>query len=427
MGVKTKDQIGTKNSSNAALHGDTASAGAGSAGNGAVGNGPMLSAVSTLLALTPRGRSEELARLTALAHGFIGFSQEEELVVLAKAVANRDDISEGLSDRLARTSLRAAHTLIKAGKLRDESLAYFLQEGDEETQVLIARHQPLAGEHITMLVAKGNGAILQELLKSRQTELSAEAKQSLEQKAQEFSAPHDSTASQAQDADVFVAPEPALSAGQSDAAKKDAEHTSDPSALMGTFATMDGAGRRAVLRRLAEDGHAPTLSEGPSNTISMADARKALDPTRHDEDLQFLTVIEQRDMKLLAQTFSKVVALDLDLVTKLMDEADGDAMIVLAKASGMSSTAFARLIILSKFGLTGSPRDTFALVDRFRALPQATAKYVVDAMRAQRSTASGTAPKLATPQADRLRETREGLGAASAPKRADAQGFRRAV
>jgi hypothetical protein len=40
----------------------------------------LLGAVSTLLALTPRGRGEELARLTALAHGYIGIASEEELV-----------------------------------------------------------------------------------------------------------------------------------------------------------------------------------------------------------------------------------------------------------------------------------------------------------------------------------------------------------
>ncbi|CAN0577834.1 unnamed protein product, partial [Ectocarpus sp. 12 AP-2014] len=107
-------------------------------------------------------------------------------------------------------------------------------------------------------------------------------------------------------------------------------------------------------------------------------------------DLAFLTVIALRDSSKLADLFAQTLELDRVLVGKLLDEADGDALLVLAKAAELSSTAFARMLILGKTGLTGSPRDTFALVDRFNAMPDATARLIVGAMRGEtpRTTAS---------------------------------------
>ncbi|MEQ8656196.1 MAG: hypothetical protein RIC24_02660 [Hyphomicrobiales bacterium] len=325
----------------------------------------LLGAVSTLLALTPRGRSEELARLTALAHGYIGIASEDELVALAKAVASREDVNSGLADRLARASERAAHTLIRANRLGDETIAYLLEMGSEEIRTLIARHHTLQGKHITMLVANGSGPVLQALLDNRQTDFSADAQKLVERGVAEAAKPAT--------APVAVAPaRPAYPMGNA-----------DPRRSAQDFANLDSAGRRAVMRRLAEDS---------PGTVSLQQAQKALDPTRNDADLAFLTVIALRDPAKLADLFAQTLELDRVLVGKLLDEADGDALLVLAKAAGLSSTAFARMLILGKTGLTGSPRDTFALVDRFNAMPEATARLIVGAMR-------GEIPKMAAASA----------------------------
>lgn len=325
----------------------------------------LLGAVSTLLALTPRGRSEELARLTALAHGYIGIASDDELVALAKAVASREDVNSGLADRLARASERAAHTLIRANRLGDETIAYFLETGGEEIRALIARHHTLQGKHVTMLVADGSGPVLQALLDNRQTDFSTDAQRLVERGVADAAKP---TAER----DVPAPARPAYPTG-----------TADPRRSAQDFANLDSAGRRAVMRRLAEDR---------PGTVSLQQARKALDPTRNDADLAFLTVIALRDSSKLADLFAQTLELDRLLVGKLLDEADGDALLVLAKAAGLSSTAFARMLILGKTGLTGSPRDTFALVDRFNAMPDATARLIVGAMR-------GETPKTAAPSA----------------------------
>jgi hypothetical protein len=318
----------------------------------------LLGAVSTLLALTPRGRGEELARLTALAHGYIGIASEEELVSLAKAVAGREDVNSGLADRLARANDRAAHILIRANRLGDETIAYFLEERGNDIRELIARHHTLQGKHITMLVADGNGAVLQALLDNRQTDFSDDAQKMVERKV----------AKAAEPAPIAEAPRPA------ETPRTYPTGTADPRRSAQDFAKLDSAGRRAVMRRLAEDR---------PGTVSLQDARKALDPTRNDADLAFLTVIALRDPDKLADLFASTLDLDRTLVGKLLDEADGDALLVLAKAAELSSTAFARMLILGKIGLTGSPRDTFALVDRFNAMPEATARLIVGAMRGE--------------------------------------------
>lgn len=320
----------------------------------------LMGAVSTLLALTPRGRSEELARLTALAHGYIGIASEEELVALAKAVASREDVNSGLADRLARASERAAHTLIRANRLGDETIAYFLETGSEEIRALIARHHTLHGKHVTMLVADGSGPVLQALLDNRQTEFSADAQKLVERGVANAAK---TAAEKPVEPDMAAPARPAYPTG-----------TADPRRSAQDFANLDSAGRRAVMRRLAEDR---------PGTVSLQQARKALDPTRNDADLAFLTVIALRDSSKLADLFAETLNLDRTLVGKLLDEADGDALLVLARASGLSSTAFARMLILGKTGLTGSPRDTFALVDRFNAMPEASARMIVGAMRGE--------------------------------------------
>lgn len=332
--------------------------------------GKMLGAVSTLLALTPRGRTDEITRLTALAHGFIGLASEDEIVTLAKAVAGRDDIGEGLIDRLARSSKRAAHTLIRANSVGDETVAYLLETADHETRILIAGHHRLMPRHVMILVANGEPGVLKALLSNRLTDLDAKARKAIQ--------------------------------GEGEAAPTGLEHlenrpsltdgsAADPKKSADDFAQLDPAARRAVMRRLAEDG---------PKTLSLADAAKTLDPTRNDADLSFLTVIEQRDPAKLRDAFATALDLDPVIVGKLVDEADGDAMVVLAKAAGLSSTAFARMVILSKIGLTGSPRDTFKLVDRFKAIPEATAHFIVKAMRGETPTRQPAQP--ASPALRRL-------------------------
>lgn len=359
----------------------------------AMTGGKMLGAVSTLLALTPRGRTDEITRLTALAHGFIGLASEDEIVALAKAVAGRDDIGEGLIDRLARSSERAAKTLIRANSLGDETLAYLLETGDSETRLLIAGHHQLAPKHVMMVVAGGESGVLKALLANRLTDLDAKARKAIEGTAETTAADTERLESRPSRTDGSGA---------------------DPRKSAGDFAKLDAAARRAVVRRLAEDG---------PKELSLADAARSLDPTRNDADLTFLTVIEQRDSAKLRDAFAQALDLDPVIVGKLIDEADGDAMVVLAKAAGLSSTAFARMVILSKIGLTGSPRDTFKLVDRFKAIPEATAQFIVSAMRGTTQTrppAHPTPPSLRrlTPADVQLPSNRGVAGA---------QGFRKAV
>ncbi len=360
----------------------------------------LLGAVSTLLALTPRGRTDELARLTALAHGYIPLASEEELVQLAKAVANREDVDVGLRDRLAHTNSRAAQTLIKANRLSEEAIAALLEDGDEDMRVLIARHHTLHGKHVALLTAEGSGTILQALLANSQTDFHADAQRKIERQAADL-AREDETASSAE-------------AGQ-------ARPTADPKVAAQDFDTLDAAGRRAILHRLSDD---------QPKAVTMAEARRALDPTRHDADLAFLTVIEQRDPKALATLFADTLTLESTMVERLLDEADGDALLVMAKASGLSSTAFARMLILGKIGLSGSPMDTFDLVDRFNALPSATATTIVDAMR------TGTQPARQESVVSTQRRALESPGTSMdtpAPSKARSittlanQGFRRAV
>ena len=307
--------------------------------------------------LQPLGRSEELARLTALAHGYIGLASDDELVALAKAIANRNDIASGLADRLAHASPRAAETLVRANRLSEEGLARLIEAGDDAMCTLIAGHHALAAQHITMLTASGSGQVLKALLVNRRTEFSNSSKQLVEAMVPEAGA------------DETTRPHPdnplAAAAAQS-------VDSSDPRRIAKNFASLDAAGRRAVMRRLAED--AP-------RDVSLAQARRALDPTRHQADLAFLTVIEQRDPAKLRDAFAETLKLDPALVGRLLDEADGDAMIVLGKCAGLSSTAFARMLILGRTGLTGSPSDTFDLVDRFNAMPEAAAQQIVNAMR----------------------------------------------
>ena len=362
-----------------AILGLSAASGGYSAGQSSMAGSRLLGAVSTLLALTPRGRTEELARLTALAHGYIGIAGEDELVALAKAVASRDDINSGLADRIARASERAAHTFIRANRLSDETIAYFLECGSEETRVLIARHHRLQGKHITMLVADGSGPVLQALLENRQTDFSADAQKLVERRMASIEPPE---------------PEmPALPA-QPSVRHSHPSGSADPRRSARDFASLDSAGRRAVMRRLAEDQPA---------TISLQAARRSLDPTRNDADLAFLTVVEQRDPAKLGALFAQTLDLDPQLVGRLMDEADGDALLVMARAVGLSSTAFARMLILGKTGLTGSPQDTFNLVDRFNAMPEATAQLIVQAMR---DGAASKPPRPAPSTERRLPESR---------------------
>jgi hypothetical protein len=357
--------------------------------------GAMLGAVATLLALTPRGRNDELKRLTALAHGFIGAANEDELVTLARAVAGRDDLAEGLAERLARTSKRCAHVLIRASALGDEAIAYLLEEGDQETRHLIAQHCELKPAHVTMLVASGQSDILKALLANRQSDLDATSREA---------------------AAAFVQHKDEQARPQASTLQTSAP--ANPRTSAQDFARLDTAARRAVLRRLAEDGT-------PGST-ALQNARRNLDPTRHEADLAFLTVIEQRDAAKLAATFARTLQLDGELAARLVDEADGDAMIVLAKAAGLSSTAFARLVILSKIGLTGSPRDTFALVDRFKALPEATALFVVKAMREGSLAKTANAASSPTP-ARRPVERSQSLPLPRPQIAGGHQGFRKAV
>lgn len=351
-----------------ALSGTSAAASPNTKGANALAGGQtkLLGAVSTLMALTPRGRADELARLCALAHGYIGIASEEELMALAKAVASRDDIASGLPDRLARTNMRAAQTLIRANRLSEETIAYLLDTADEALQTLIARHHTLHAKHITKLVAKGSAPVLKALLENRQSDFSHDTQKVVERRAASL----DGADKPANDPLSHLMDKPA--------------NAQSPQRSAQDFATMDSAGRRAVLRRLAED--AP-------RDVSYSGARQALDPTRNDADLQFLTVIEQRDPQALCDAFSQALGIKPSTVRSLMDEADGDALIVLAKGAGLSSTAFARMLILGKVGLTGSPRDTFALVDRFNALPQATADLIVQAIQGDARTKANAAPQ----------------------------------
>lgn len=360
----------------------------------AMSGGKMLGAVSTLLALTPRGRTDEITRLTALAHGFIGLSSEDEIVALAKAVAGRSDIGEGLTDRLARSSKRAAQTLIRANSLGDETIAYLLETGDGETRHLIAGHHRLAPKHVMMLVANGEAGVLKALLANPVTDLDAKARKAIE--------------------GTKAAAPGGLETLEPQASRTDGT-AADPRKSASEFANLDAAARRAVVRRLAEDG---------PRELSLADAARSLDPTRNHADLTFLTVIEQRDPASLRDAFAKALDLDPAIVGKLIDEADGDAMVVLSKAAGLSSTAFARMVILSKIGLTGSPRDTFKLVDRFKQLPEATANFIVQAMRgAERPIASPSQP--AEPPLRRL--TPSDVQLPNQRGAAGGQGFRKAV
>ena len=359
----------------------------------------MLRAISTLLALTPKGRAAEITRLKALAHGFIGIAGEDEPVSLAKAVACRNDLGVDLSDRLALTSPRAAETLVRANALSDEAIAALIERGDAELKTLIARHHRLVPKHITMLVADGSGSVLQALLDNHYSNMSDEAQALAARKAGagDIVAGEDETGSPAR------------------AHRRD---NADPRKAAERFADLDAPARRAVMRRLVEDG---------PKTTSLPDARRALDPTRNEADLTFLTVIEARDPARLRDTFADVLELDGRLVGKLMDEADGEAMMVLARAAGLSATAFARLVILSKLGLTGSPRDTFALVDRFKALPESTAQSIVQAMR------SSVRPKTADPESPNAERTGRPLSSlaketpGTSTGKVGRQGFRRAV
>lgn len=366
--------------------------------------GKMLGAVSTLLALTPRGRTDEITRLTALAHGFIGLASEEEIVTLAKAVAGRNDIGEGLIDRLTRSSKRAAHTLIRSNTVGDETIAYLLESSDLETRILIAGHHQLAPKHVMMLVANGEPGVLKALLANRLTDLDAKARKAIEGNAEPVT-----------DGLERLQNRPSITDGSA----------ADPKKSASDFVQLDPAARRAVMRRLAEDG---------PKQLSLADAAKSLDPTRNDADLTFLTVIEQRDPAKLRDAFAQALDLDPVMVGKLVDEADGDAMVVLAKAAGLSSTAFARMVILSKIGLTGSPRDTFKLVDRFKAIPEATAHFIVQAMRGETKGRRPAAP--AQPPLRRLTPADvqpgvnrggESSGGESSGDKNSAQGFRKAV
>ncbi|MEM1284845.1 MAG: hypothetical protein AAGH43_05615 [Pseudomonadota bacterium] len=356
----------------------------------------MLRAISTLLALTPKGRATEITRLKALAHGFIGVAEEEELVSLAKAVACRNDLGFDLSDRLALTNMRAADTLVRANALSDEAIAALIERGDGELKTQIARHHRLAPKHITMLVADGSGSVLQALLDNHYSHMSDETQALLTRKAEK------------------------VQAEIGERLQKRTTETADPQAVAEGFADLDGPARRAVMRRLVEDSPKAT---------SMPAARKALDPTRNEADLTFLTVIESRDPERLRDTFADMLELDTRLVGKLMDEADGEAMMVLSRAAGLSTTAFARLVILSRLGLTGSPRDTFALVDRFKALPETTAQSIVQAMR--KSSGSPAKPsEPAMPNTDRMARSLTSIAAEGRRKTAkplNQQGFRRAI
>ena len=372
--------------------------------------GAMLGAVATLLALTPRGRSDELKRLTALAHGFIGAANEDELVTLAKAVAGRDDLAQGLAERLVRTSKRCAHVLIRASALGDEAIAYLLEEGDQETRHLIAQHCELKPAHVTMLVASGQSDILKALLANRQSDLDTTSRAA----AAAFVRHEDEQARPQASASQPITPQ----ASTLQTGNVQTGAPANPRTSAQDFAKLDTAARRAVLRRLAEDGT-------PGST-ALQSARRNLDPTRHEADLAFLTIIEQRDAGKLAAAFARTLQLDGELAARLVDEADGDAMIVLAKAAGLSSTAFARLVILSKVGLTGSPRDTFALVDRFKALPEATALFVIKAMREGSLAKTTKAASNPTP-ARRPVERSESLPLARPQIAGGHQGFRKAV
>lgn len=356
----------------------------------------LLGAVSTLLALTPRGRSEELIRLTALAHGYIGLGSEDELVALAKAVANRDDVASSLADRLAQASKRAAETLIRANRLSDEGLAHLIETSDEAMCALIAGHHTLAAKHVTMLTASGSGPVLKALLANHQTEFSNGTKQLVEAMA-----PAANAYRPLQTPESNPLPAPVSRSVVS----------SDPKRVAQDFASLDGAGRRAVMRRLAED---------TPREIGLARATRALDPTRHHADLAFLTVIEQRDPATLRDAFAEKLKLDPALVGKLLDEADGDAMIVLGKSAGLSSTAFARMLILGRTGLTGSPRDTFDLVDRFNALPQAIAEHIVSAMR-------GDTPPAEEPSNPTARRSFDAPSSAETKVELAQQGFRQVI
>lgn len=359
----------------------------------AMTGGKMLGAVSTLLALTPRGRTDELTRLTALAHGFIGLASEEEIVALAKAVAGRNDIGEGLIDRLVRASKRAAHTLIRSNSVGDETIAYLLESSDLETRILIAGHHQLAPKQLMMLAANSEPGIMKALLANQRTDLDAKARKAIEGNAETPSTGLE-----------ILESRPSITDGSA----------ADPKKSASEFAQLDAAARRAVVRRLAEDG---------PKVLSLADAAKSLDPTRNDADLTFLTIIEQRDTAKLRDAFAQALDLDRVIVGKLVDEADGDAMVVLAKAAGLSSTAFARMVILSKIGLTGSPRDTFKLVDRFKAIPEATAHFIVSAMRGETPTQAPVQP--AQPSLRRLTPADVQLN--SGRGGTNAQDFRKAV
>lgn len=356
--------------------------------------GKMLGAVSTLLALTPRGRTDEITRLTALAHGFIGLASEEEIVTLAKAVAGRTDIGEGLIDRLVRSSKRAAHTLIRTNSVGDETIAYLLESSDLETRILIAGHHQLAPKHVMMLVANGEPGVLKSLLANRLTDLDAKARKAIEGNAEPVTNGLERLESR-----------PSITDGSA----------ADPKKSASDFVQLDPAARRAVMRRLAEDG---------PKQLSLADAAKSLDPTRNDADLTFLTVIEQRDPAKLRDAFAQALDLDPVMVGKLVDEADGDAMVVLAKAAGLSSTAFARMVILSKIGLTGSPRDTFKLVDRFKAIPEATAHFIVKAMRGETQARQPAAPAHSTLRRLTPADVQPGVSRGDG---SSAQGFRKAI
>lgn len=79
------------------------------------------------------------------------------------------------------------------------------------------------------------------------------------------------------------------------------------------------------------------------------------------------------------------------------------------------------MLILGKTGLTGSPRDTFALVDRFNAMPEATARLIVGAMRGE------TPARQPEPTATQRPQTRSIMELASTKAPAPQQGFRKAI
>ncbi|MCB1508820.1 MAG: DUF2336 domain-containing protein [Hyphomicrobiaceae bacterium] len=303
----------------------------------------LLSAVATLLALTPRGNRRELLRLESLAAAMLPTASGAELLRFAQAAGPRDDIDPALVRQLLRSTDDEvlACLALQSPLVEADQLCELAESASERVAVAIARRSRLDAATVSVLAGREEAAVIDALLANPAAELAPADQARLLRNGAHG---HAERITDRTDADIRV--------------------------LARGFIALPGEARRKVLERASS--MAPT---------SPGDTARALQPADKSVIEEISRLTEREDGAALRLRLAEALDLPLNRMDALINDGDGIGLVTVARALDLPESLLARLLIRSLIAVARGPRETLALVDLYRKVPRHAARFVIEAVK----------------------------------------------